>query len=80
MRRKNHSPLHWILIPLGLLALDAKDRGQRLVVASFFVAPLAAVLLDVPRDAGLTLVMVPAGAMLGASGLVWLLDRVRARV
>jgi hypothetical protein len=69
-----------VLIPLGLWTIDATDRAQRLLVVSFFVAPLGAVLLDVPRDAGLALVMAPAGALVGASGVVWLLDRARGRV
>jgi len=68
------------LVPLGLWPIDVKDRAQRLLVVSFFVAPLGAVLLDVPRDAGLALVMAPAGALVGASGVVWLLDRARGRV
>jgi 4-amino-4-deoxy-L-arabinose transferase-like glycosyltransferase len=69
-----------VLLPLGLWTIDATVRAQRLVVVSFFVAPLAAVLLDVPRDAGLALLMAPAGALVGASGVIWLLDRARGRV
>ncbi len=50
------------------------------LTAGLLAAPLVAVLLDLPRDAGLVVMMAPLGALIAASGAVWLLDRPRLRV
>jgi 4-amino-4-deoxy-L-arabinose transferase-like glycosyltransferase len=50
------------------------------ILAGLLVAPLVAVLLDLPRDAGLVVTMAPLGAVLAAPALVWLVDRLRHRV
>ena len=51
-----------------------------ILTLGFLAAPLAAVLLDAPRDAGLVLAMVPFGTLLAARGIVWLEARRRLRV
>ena len=55
-------------------ALDAGNRAVALAVG-FLAVPLAAVLLDSPRDASLVLMMAPLGALVGALGVECVLER-----
>ena len=66
-----------VLIAAALVAgrRHARTPAFELVVTSFVAAPLAAVLLDAPRSAGLALLLVPFAALLGAHGLETLLWR-----
>ena len=60
-----------VLMPLGLWASGGRRRthGQWLATAAFFVAPVAAVLLDVSRAPSLVLTLIPFGVVLAAMGL-----------
>ena len=60
-----------LLVPLGFWAVarGQPTPGQRIIVAGFFAAPLAGVLLDEPPSAALALVVVPFGAALGGYGV-----------
>jgi 4-amino-4-deoxy-L-arabinose transferase-like glycosyltransferase len=60
-----------LLVALGLWVLTRRPltSGQWVVVAGFFAAPLAGVLLDEPRSVSLVSPMVPFGATLAAYGV-----------
>jgi len=66
-----------VLIPYGLWVgvTGARARAWAMAVGGFFAAPLAAVLLDEPRNSHLALLFVPFGALLGARGMDVLLTR-----
>jgi 4-amino-4-deoxy-L-arabinose transferase-like glycosyltransferase len=59
------------LVAVGLWVSMASTTttGLRLIIASFFAAPVAAVLLDVARSGALAVLLVPFGALLAAVGL-----------
>lgn len=66
--------------PSRAAATNRSDGMAAILTLGFLAAPLAAVLLDAPRDAGLVLAMVPFGTLLAARGIVWLEARRRLRV
>jgi hypothetical protein len=71
-----------LLIPLGLWSVAGTNMTApwRLIIIGSFIAPLAGVLLDVPRSAGLTLMFAPFGALLAAQGLLALVQAPRQSV
>jgi hypothetical protein len=58
------------LVPFGLWHVRHRPRAARVVViGGVLLTPVAAVLLDVPRQAGFVVMFLPFGALLGALGL-----------
>ena len=66
--------------PSPAAATNRSDGIAAILTLGFLTAPLAAVLLDVSRDAGLVLAIVPFGALLAARGIAWLEARRRLRL
>jgi len=60
-----------LLVPLGMwqLSRTAPVAARVILIGGVFAAPLAAVLLDTPRDALSTPMLLPLGAALGAFGV-----------
>ena len=71
-----------IPIALGFRGRDDSGHavGDRLIIAGFLAAPVAAVLLDVSPRASLAILIAPFGALLGARGLAALLAHRRGPV
>jgi 4-amino-4-deoxy-L-arabinose transferase-like glycosyltransferase len=69
-----------LLLGAGWWSKDSSSHPVAVLTAGLVAAPLVAVLLDLPRDAGLVVMIAPLGALIAASGAVWLLDRPRLRV
>lgn len=69
-----------LLMGAGWWSKDSSSHPVAVLTAWLLAAPLVAVLLDLPRDAGLVVMIAPLGALIAASGAVWLLDRPRLRV
>jgi 4-amino-4-deoxy-L-arabinose transferase-like glycosyltransferase len=69
-----------LLVPVGLLQMRRPlTRARSLMVAGFFVAPLAGVLLDVPRTAAFALPCLAFAAVLATAGIAAIKDLPRPR-
>ena len=78
--REMYGVLFAALVPLGLWHVRLLPRVARvLLIAGLLLTPVAAVLLDVPRQAALVPMFLPLGALLAALGVARLRELTRRR-
>jgi 4-amino-4-deoxy-L-arabinose transferase-like glycosyltransferase len=64
------TPIFGVLIPFGIWAVESQATvARRLIIAGLLAAPVAPVLLDIPRSPGLVLPLAVFGVYLAALGI-----------